>query len=211
MATIQLRDIVSRGPGGIRHWAVSCPLSPASDIHRVGLQAQIWGGWHPLGRAKLLLSRQPGDARPGSSGSAGASPQCCEHDHDHRETRSDVPVSSRTSCERQPGGDVVDNSWLRYGRVLAAKNSKNAKQSPPPFAFFEFFAAIPPVCIHALHSRHRSGDFPISSPGNRHVGHVSHAERIDLHPVHSTGLALPAGVNPKIQRGRGTTFLMHTP
>ena len=33
---------------------------------------------------------------------------------------------------------------------MAAKNSKNAKQSPPPFAFLEFFAALTPVGILAL-------------------------------------------------------------
>ena len=61
-----------------------------------------------------------------------------------------VPVPSGTPWKGQPGGGVVDNSRWQSRRVGAAKNSKNAKGGKTLFAFFEFFAAITTVWIHAI-------------------------------------------------------------
>ncbi len=165
----------------IRHWPDYCGehwgFVVFSHSGRLGTSALSTLGFgvepSPPGRAKLLLSRELGDTPTRSRGSAGASPQCCEHVLDSRKGR----------------------SRRRDQRGMAAKNSRNAKvRASPIFAFFEFLAAI-----HFSKLTSSLWNFARSTVGWRVNPRCVRPPRRNHHHVHSTGLALPREEYPKIK------------
>ena len=97
------------------------------------------------GRAKLLLSRERGDAITRWSGSAGASPRAVNMMVVLVEHVSDMPVLSRASVERVKDCLVKSLPTASSKCGGRKKLNKRKKEEPSPFAFFEVLAAISSV------------------------------------------------------------------
>ncbi len=123
------------------------------------------------GRAKLLLSRERGDAPTRGRSSAGASPQYCEHDGGLCRERFLLARPQQGISRKSKGllGEVVAESIVKEWRPQEPQ--KTQKKSPPLLRFLRF---LRPFFSSGFTPEYRLD----ASPSDGHAGNVPHSERL---------------------------------
>ena len=145
----------------------------------------------PVGRAKPLLSREPGTTRSGTCGSAGASPHCCEHvDRPCRSLRRKVGEchTAWNSAQLRKGFEKM--TWKR----MATKERKGTQKGRQKTRTERGAGHREPICHHSQRaSSGRKASFFASFAFFRGhppkwLGQLNH--------LHSSGFALPSDDPP---------------